>query len=80
MFYILHSTAQRFISRDGTHKIEVSDIIIFMYSIQQSMHKTDTHNLFFKKKWPEHFLSWAGSWNHGILVGSDGGLIVGGHF
>ena len=36
-------------SRDGTHKIEVSDIIIFMYSIQPSMHKTDTHNLFFKK-------------------------------
>ena len=49
VFFILHSTAQRFISRDGTHKIEVSDIIIFMYSIQPSMHKTDTHNLFKKK-------------------------------
>ena len=39
----------RVMIRAGTHKIEVSDIIIFMYSIQPSMHKTDTHNLFFKK-------------------------------
>ena len=36
-------------SRAGTHKIEVSDIIIFMHSIEPSMHKTDTHKKVFKK-------------------------------
>ena len=36
-------------NRAGTHKIEVSNIILFMHSIQPYMHKTDTHNCFFKK-------------------------------
>ena len=35
--------------RGGTHKIEVSDIIIFMHSIQPSIQETGTHNFFQKK-------------------------------
>ena len=67
------------INRAGTHKIEMSDIIIFMHSIQPSIHKTSTH-ICFQKHWPQHFLLGAESSNSGIILGSDGGLILGGHF
>ena len=37
--------------RAGTHKIEVSEIIIFIHYIHSSMHKTDVQQKSFQKNW-----------------------------
>ena len=37
------------IGRAGTHKIEMSEIVIFMHYIHSSMHKTDVQKKVFKK-------------------------------
>ena len=50
-------TNMYYISRGGTHKIEVSDVIIFMRSIQPSIHKTDTPNCFFQQNDHKTFYS-----------------------
>jgi len=58
----------------------LKQIIVFLHYISSSIHKTDVQEMFFKKI--DHNTVNVGTKvsNHGIWLGSDSGLMVGGPF